>query len=152
MGHEGVNDGTEGHRFSFTLLYAFHQHAQHVLQLILRSIIHKLFTICFTHWETVLHTLLLNEKRRFVFAPLYVCLRMRQHALICGNRKTLRCYWWLVNHNKWCNSFTRAFKSQKAERFFFFNALSIHRALTEEEGTIQSGENMKTIHCQWLLQ
>lgn len=58
-GHERVNDGTEGHCFSFTLLCAIHQHSQHVLQLILRSIIQKAFTICFIHREPVQHTLLL---------------------------------------------------------------------------------------------
>lgn len=42
---------------------------------------------------------------------------MQQHTLIRGDHKTLRCYWWLVNHNKWCNSIRRAFKAQRAEYF-----------------------------------
>lgn len=48
-GRKRVNDGTEGHCFSFTLLSAIHQQSQHVSQLILGSITHFLFTICFTH-------------------------------------------------------------------------------------------------------
>lgn len=77
-GHERVNDGTEGHCFSFTLLCAIHQHSQHVLQLILRSIIQKAFTICFIHREPVQHTLLLIFFlfMRFCFPTLYVFLKM----------------------------------------------------------------------------
>lgn len=64
------------------------------------------YTLAFHH---LLHTLRtcaahlvfeFKKKRKFVFAALYVCLRMQQHTLICGDHKTVRCYWWLVKKKK----------------------------------------------------
>lgn len=56
---------------------------------------------------------------KFAFAAPFA-LWMQRDTLIRGDLKTLRCFWWLVNHNKWCNRITRAFKEQRPESFFFF--------------------------------
>lgn len=79
-GREGVNDGTEGHRFPFTPLCAIQRRSQRALQLILRSIIccavHHLLR---AHTEKPpLHTLLSNK--------IYMCVGISQicfAALIC---------------------------------------------------------------------
>lgn len=44
---------------------------------------------------------------------------IQQHTLIHGDHKTLRCYWRLVNQNKWCNGI---------KRLGWVNGFSIHMA------------------------
>lgn len=71
-------------------------------------------------------TLLLNEekkkqrKRKRFFLLHCMCVwGIQQHTLIHGDHKTLRCYWRLVNQNKWCNGI---------KRLGCVNGFSIHMA------------------------
>lgn len=134
-GHEGVNDGTEGHRFPFTPLCAIQRCSQRALQLILRSIICcALHHLLRAHAEKPpLHTLLFNKKKIYMWiymANLFCCSYLSVWE--CGNplwfvgirRHSDVADGWL-NHNKWCNSITRAFKRAKTRLFFLLQVPSV---------------------------
>lgn len=104
------------------------------------------YTLAFHHLlrtlRTVLRTLffLLKKKRKFVLLHCMSVWGCSSVLWFHRDHKTLRCYWWLVNQNKWCNSIKRAFK---ARRLYFSKCpLCIHMAQAEQ-GTIQHCANMK---------
>lgn len=112
VGHEG---GKRWDRRSFppTLLCDIHQ-----LPACAAVNIEIYYTRAFHH---LLHvqgcTVLLNKKKKrerqrkkkkmFLLLCGMCVWGMQQHTLIHVDHKTLRCYWRLVNHNKWCNGIKR---------------------------------------------